>query len=132
MDRGRMIDHVQNVNTYMFDSFRKNGKTSIRTLNPPGGQSSIQLGWTYYGDSDYQYEPPQRVCGKKRFDNNQMCRSFEPRGQPMNTFYKEAQKRKGAPSPYDKTEQTTQLYFYDKYEPKCQKMTFGTHLTVYE
>ena len=46
MDRGRMIDHVQNVNTRQFDKFAS-GKTSIRLFHPPGGEDHIQLGWSY-------------------------------------------------------------------------------------
>ena len=46
MDRGRMIDHIQNVNTRQYDNFAK-GKTSIRLFHPPGGESHIQLGWDY-------------------------------------------------------------------------------------
>ena len=46
MDRGRMIDHNQNVNARQFDNYAK-GKTSIRLFHPPGGESHIQLGWDY-------------------------------------------------------------------------------------
>ena len=46
MDRGRMIDHVQNVNAKNFDNFAK-GKTSIKLFHPPGGEDHLQLGWDY-------------------------------------------------------------------------------------
>ena len=46
MDKGRMIDHIQNVNTREYDNFAK-GKTSIKLFHPPGGESHIQLGWDY-------------------------------------------------------------------------------------
>ena len=46
MDRGRMIDHVQNVNAKNFDNFAK-GKTSIKLFHPPGGETHFQLGWDY-------------------------------------------------------------------------------------
>ena len=44
MDKGRMIDHVQNVNAKNFDNFAK-GKTSIKLFHPPGGEDHLQLGW---------------------------------------------------------------------------------------
>ena len=46
MDRGRMIDHAQNVNAKNFDNFAK-GKTSIKLFHPPGGEDHLQLGWDY-------------------------------------------------------------------------------------
>ena len=46
MDRGRMIDHAQNVNAKNFDNFAK-GKTSIKLFHPPGGEVHLQLGWDY-------------------------------------------------------------------------------------
>ena len=46
MDRGRMIDHTQNVNARKFDNFAK-GKTSIKLFHPPGGEDHLQLGWDY-------------------------------------------------------------------------------------
>ena len=46
MDRGRMIDHTQNVNARNFDNFAK-GKTSIKLFHPPGGEDHLQLGWDY-------------------------------------------------------------------------------------
>ena len=46
MDKGRMIDHVQNVNAKQYDNFAK-GKTSIRLFHPPGGETHFQLGWDY-------------------------------------------------------------------------------------
>ena len=46
MDKGRMIDHIQNVNTRQYDNFA-NGKPSIRLFHPPGGEDHIQLGWDY-------------------------------------------------------------------------------------
>ncbi len=46
MDKGRMIDHIQNVNTRQYDNFAK-GKTSIKLFHPPGGEDHIQLGWDY-------------------------------------------------------------------------------------
>ena len=46
MDRGRMIDHAQNVNAKNFDNFAK-GKTSIKLFHPPGGETHFKLGWDY-------------------------------------------------------------------------------------
>lgn len=47
MDRGRQIDNIQNVNARIFDQFYQRNKTSVRTTNPPGGKSSICLGWSF-------------------------------------------------------------------------------------
>ena len=46
MDKGRKIDHIQNVNTRQYDNFAK-GKTSIKLFHPPGGEDHIQFGWDY-------------------------------------------------------------------------------------
>ena len=43
MDRGRMIDHIQNMNTMQIDSFRKTGKRSTRVIHPPGGEDHWNL-----------------------------------------------------------------------------------------
>ena len=51
MDRGRMIDHVQNVNAKNFDNFSK-GKPSIKLFHPPGGEDHLQLGWDYEEPED--------------------------------------------------------------------------------
>ena len=51
MDRGRMIDHAQNVNAKNFDNFAK-GKTSIKLFHPPGGEDHLQLGWDYDEQED--------------------------------------------------------------------------------
>jgi len=45
MDRGRIIDNAQNTNAVYIDNFRCQGKTSIKTINPPGGKSHFSLGW---------------------------------------------------------------------------------------
>lgn len=57
----------QNTNAVYLDNYGKGGKTSIRTLNPPGGQSHFSLGW----DNNNQAPPqePQRF-GRKRIDPN--------------------------------------------------------------
>lgn len=36
MDRGRVIDNVQNVNARFIDQYGAAGKTSVKTSNPPG------------------------------------------------------------------------------------------------
>ena len=46
MDKGRLIDHIQNVNTRQYDNFAK-GKTSIKLFHPPGGEDHISFGWDY-------------------------------------------------------------------------------------
>ncbi len=53
MDRGRIIDKVQNENARFIDTFGSSNKTSVRTTNPPGknicntgGKSSFSLGWS--------------------------------------------------------------------------------------
>lgn len=35
MDRGRMIDHLQNINAKSLDKFASN-RTSVRLMHPPG------------------------------------------------------------------------------------------------
>jgi hypothetical protein len=36
MDRGRIIDQVQNQNARFIDNFNNSNKTSVKTTNPPG------------------------------------------------------------------------------------------------
>ena len=36
MDKGRQIDHVQNVNARFIDNFGSSAKTSVNVSNPPG------------------------------------------------------------------------------------------------
>lgn len=36
MDRGRVIDKVQNQNAVFIDQFGATSKTSVKTSNPPG------------------------------------------------------------------------------------------------
>ena len=36
MDKGRQIDHNQNVNARFIDNFGAGQKTSVKTSNPPG------------------------------------------------------------------------------------------------
>ena len=36
MDRGRIIDQVQNTNARFIDNYGNNHKTSIRMINQPG------------------------------------------------------------------------------------------------
>lgn len=67
MDRGRIIDNIQNTNAMIYDQFGKTGKTSVRTTNPPGGKCHFTLGWDYVPDESEQ----KPRCGKKRFDNHQ-------------------------------------------------------------
>ena len=38
------MDNAQNTNARFVDNFG-NGKTSVKTSNPPGGKSSFSLGW---------------------------------------------------------------------------------------
>lgn len=64
MDRGRQIDNSQNVNARWIDQFNQQGKTSVKTSNPPGGKSSFSLGWT-------EPEPvPQRNVNNGRNENS--------------------------------------------------------------
>ena len=63
MDRGRMIDHIQNVNAMQIDSFRKTGKTSTRIIHPPGGEDHWNLAWGFD-----EPEPPKPKVQNKRMD----------------------------------------------------------------
>jgi hypothetical protein len=45
--------------------FTKDGRTTSRVLNVPGGKSSVNLGW----DDNVIDEAPQLPRGKKRFDD---------------------------------------------------------------
>jgi len=36
MDKGRQIDHIQNVNARFIDNFGASQKTSVKIANPPG------------------------------------------------------------------------------------------------
>ena len=63
MDRGRMIDHVQNVNAMQIDSFRKTGKTSTRIIHPPGGEDHWNLAWGFEDP-----EPPKPKVNNKKID----------------------------------------------------------------
>ena len=55
MDKGRQIDHIQNVNARFIDNFGASQKTSVKIANPPGkilfwilgGKSSFSLGWDF-------------------------------------------------------------------------------------
>ena len=47
MDRGRMIDNIQNTNARFIDNYGSNHRTSIKMINPPGGRSSFSLGWGF-------------------------------------------------------------------------------------
>ena len=66
MDRGRIIDNVQNVNAVNIDQYGKTGKTSTRVINPPGGKDHFSLGW---GDNS-EPEPQKPKFGRKRFEQN--------------------------------------------------------------
>jgi len=68
MDRGRQIDNIQNINAKIYDQYYHRNKTSVRTTNPPGGKSSICLGWSFP-----EPIPQQRNLKKNdniRFHNN--------------------------------------------------------------
>ena len=70
MDRGRMIDHIQNVNAMNIDSFRKTGKTSTRVIHPPGGEDHWNLAWGFE-----EPEPQKPKIQNKR--NDQFKTSYE-------------------------------------------------------
>jgi hypothetical protein len=57
MDRGRIIDNIQNTNARFIDKYGTSQKTSIRLLNPPGGKTSFSLGWE---GNDIPYTKPRR------------------------------------------------------------------------
>ena len=73
VDRGRMIDHIQNVNAMKIDRFGATGITSTRVIHPPGGETHWHLGW---GNDQVEEQP--KVNKKKidffressEFDNN--------------------------------------------------------------
>lgn len=58
MDRGRQIDNIQNTNAIFIDHYGNQGKTSVKTSNPPGGQSHFSFGWTQ-PEPQQQPKPPQ-------------------------------------------------------------------------
>ena len=60
MDKGRIMDNLQNNNARYVDKFGDAGRTSVKTSNPPGGKSSFSLGWD---DSNSNPAP------KKNFNN---------------------------------------------------------------
>jgi hypothetical protein len=39
------MDKAQNQNARFIDTFGHNNKTSVKTMQPPGGTSSFSLGW---------------------------------------------------------------------------------------
>ncbi len=45
MDKGRQIDHKQNVNARFIDSFQNNSKTSVNVSNPPGSSYNNRNRW---------------------------------------------------------------------------------------
>lgn len=61
MDRGRIIDNIQNTNARFIDNYGASNKTSVRTTNPPGGKSSFSLGWS---------EPDVQPVNRNRNMNN--------------------------------------------------------------
>ena len=70
MDRERMIDHIQNMNSMQIDSFGKTGKTSTRVIHPPGSEDHCNLS----GGLE-EPEPPKPKVQNKRMD--QFKTSFE-------------------------------------------------------
>merc|ERR1712032_1102547 len=62
MDKGRIMDNAQNNNARFVDNYGQQGKTSVKTSNPPGGKSSFSLGWS---ENDSQPQPQQ----KRNFGN---------------------------------------------------------------
>jgi hypothetical protein len=66
MDKGRIIDNIQNTGARFIDSFGSSGKTSVKTTNPPGGKSSFSLGWE---------EPTQKRTTKTETKKNDVFTS---------------------------------------------------------
>lgn len=54
MDRGAMIDQIQNENARFIDNFHSKQRTCIKTLNPPGGKSHFSFGWNEVEPEKYQ------------------------------------------------------------------------------
>ena len=63
MDRGRIIDNIQNTNAVNIDKYGNTGKTSTRVINPPGGKGHFSLGW----GNDAEPETQKPKFGRKRF-----------------------------------------------------------------
>jgi hypothetical protein len=82
MDRGRIIDKVQNENARFIDNFGASQKTSVRTTNPPGrdilnigGKSSFSLGWS----------APEETQPRIQKNQPQFTQKFEePKQEPKN------------------------------------------------
>jgi len=45
MDRGRIMDQVQNQNARFIDNFGAAGKTSVNVSNPPGININFKIRW---------------------------------------------------------------------------------------
>lgn len=58
-----MVD-PQNVNARFIDKFNSNGTTSVKLHAPPGGQSSIQLGWDNSSSNNYKKNDNYSVYNK--------------------------------------------------------------------
>jgi hypothetical protein len=80
MDKCRQMDKAQNQNARFIDTFGHNNKTSVKTMQPPGGTSSFSLGWsepvvqkrpqkkqvyTGYEKEDLVYEKKEDLSQKK-------------------------------------------------------------------
>ena len=74
MDKGRQIDHNQNVNARFIDNFGTSQKTSVKIANPPGksffkflgGKSSFSLGW----DNNAEVVKPSKKKAVEQNNNN--------------------------------------------------------------
>jgi len=69
MDRGRIIDNIQNTNARFIDNFGASNKTSVRTTNPPGGKSSFSLGWS---EPEVQPVNRNRNMNNNNYNNNNL------------------------------------------------------------
>ena len=119
MDKGRIMDNIQNNNARFVDNFG-NGKTSVKTSNPPGGKSSFSLGW----DDNNTYNNP---APKKNFSNlnqnqNQQQNSFQQSyQQPMNdNYYNNSQQSKKSIN-----QQNQQNYNYNNYANEQQSQVIS-------
>lgn len=81
MDRGRQIDNIQNTNAVFIDHYGNRGKTSVKTSNPPGGQSHFSLGWS-------QPEPQQEKQTQNSKEHNYGHNEVEQEQKPINRFGK--------------------------------------------
>ena len=74
MDRGRIMDNAQNNNARYVDQFGNSGKTSVKTMEPPGGKSSFSLGWE---QPEVQQQQPKRNFNNMNNQQNNQQNNYD-------------------------------------------------------